>query len=499
MGKRSFRELASGSTGASKAIAPPSTTSTPSTAPDLAPNTSSVPSTIPAPSTTPAAKKTARMPSSVVLGMPASDPKAARSSAPLASSRSGEDARKKAKGKAQETVTSDHHGSEPRGDDGREPKRPRTDPPSPSVRVLQLVFDDDSAVARLFATMAFPNDPYTRVRPSSSRTMSRAGLRAEIEKYKHCADVYAKGELAAKIERNKYTEQLEKRDKELEKAFGDNKRLRVENDKLTKKLEAAEKDASNSLNCLTSRNAQVAELKTQVRKKRESLKMAKALIVDLHEQFAIAKAKFEELKGDPQDKLVFQIQREANLDFVKQLLGLFPDRKVPRLEDELASLTVDVEAHAADEEYFDKLMESLGECLDVVLPEFAKPTLPNRDASLEKLVADADVADVSGSHIFSENVGGLLQEKRIDSAGLLKNLMISEDGRMFFAAEDETEVTTVAAKSIEAEKTRTGEDAAEIEKTVVDVVGAKKADSKEVDLTTRDTSSETGKDEEARP
>ncbi|KFK22200.1 hypothetical protein AALP_AAs55975U000200 [Arabis alpina] len=484
MGKRSFRELASGSASASKAGAPPSptfvlrTTSTPSTTPGLAPNTTSVPST------TPAVKKTARMPSSVVLGMPASDPKVASSSIPLASSRSREDARKKAKGKAQETVTSDRRGSKPRGDDGRELKRPRTDPPSPSVRVLQSVFDDDSAAAHLFATMAFPDYPYTRFRASSSGTMSRAGLR---------------GELAAKTERKKYAEQLEKRDKELAKALGDNKRLRVENDKLTKKLEAAEKDAINSLNYLTSRNAQVAELKTQVGKKRESLKTAKALIVDLHEQFPIAKAKFEELKDDPQDKLVFQIQTEANLDFVKQLLELFPDRKVPRLEDELASLTADVEAHAGDKEYFDKLMESLRECLEVVLPEFAKPTLQNRDVSLEKLSADAGVADVSGSQMFSENAGGLLKEMRIDSAGLLKNLMISEDGRMSFASEDEAEVTTVAAESIGAGKTKTGEVVADIEETVPDVVGAEKAASKEAELTTLDSSSEAGKDKEARP
>ncbi|KFK28855.1 hypothetical protein AALP_AA7G057200 [Arabis alpina] len=366
MGKRSFRELASGSACASKAIAPPSTTSvprttaTPSSAPDLAHNTTSVPSTTPAPSTTSSAKKPARMPSSIVLGMPASDPK---------------------------------------------------------------------------AFLAFVN---------------RVGheLEAEIEKQKHRADAYAKGELAAKTERNKYAELLENRDKELEKALGDNKRLR-------------------------------------------------ALIVDLHEQFAIAKAKFEELKGDPQDKLVFQIQREANLDFVKQLLGLFPDRKVPRLEDELASLIADVDAHAGDEEYFDKLMESLGECLDVVLPEFAKPTLPNRDMSLEKLAADAGVANVSGSHM--ESARGLLQEMRIDSVGLLKNLMISEDGRMSFAGEDETEVTMVAAEGIEVEKTKTGEDAVETETTVPDVVGAEKAASKEAELTTLVTSSEAGKDEEAHP
>ncbi|KFK41106.1 hypothetical protein AALP_AA2G086300 [Arabis alpina] len=326
--------------------------------------------------------------------------------------------------------------------------------------------------------MAFPDDPYTRVRASFSGTMSRAGLRflafvnrvgheleAEIEKYKHRADVYAKGELAAKTECNKYAEQLEKRDKELEKALGDNKRLRV------------------------------AELKTKVGKKRELLNKAKALIVDLHEQFAIAKAKFEELKGDPQDKLVFQIQREANLDLVKQLLGLLPNRKVPRLEDELASLTADVEAHAGDEKYFDKLMESLGECLDFVLPEFAKPPLPNRDMSLEKLAADAGVADVSGSHMFSESAGGLLQEMRIDSAGLLKNLMISEDGRMSFAGEDEAEVTTIAAEDIEAENTKT----VRIEKTVADVVGAETASSKKADLMTLTTSSEAGKDEEAHP
>ncbi|KFK24252.1 hypothetical protein AALP_AAs46578U000300 [Arabis alpina] len=439
MGKRSFRELASGSASASKAIAPPSTTSvpmttsTPSTAPDLAPNITSVPSTTPAPSTTSSAKKTARMPSSVVLGMPASDPKAARSSVPLASSRS------------EETVTCDRRGSEPQGDDGREPKRPRTDPPSPSVRFSQLVFDDAAAAARLFATMVFSDDPYTRVRASSSETMSRAGLKflafvkrvghelkAEIEKQKRRANDYAKGELAAKTERNKYAEQLEKKNKELERALEDNKRLSVENDKLTKKLETAEKNANNSLNCLMSRNAQ---------------------------QFAIAKAKFEVLKGDPQDNLVFHIQREANLDFVKQLLGLFPDRKVPRLEDELASLTADVEAHALDEEYFDKLMEILEECLDVVL----------------------------------------LEEMRIDSAGLLKNLMISEDGRMSFAGEDEADVATIAAEDIEAEKTMTGGGAAEMEKTVADDDGAEKAVSERAGLTTLVTSSEASKEEEAHP
>ncbi|KFK29355.1 hypothetical protein AALP_AA7G123400 [Arabis alpina] len=471
MGKRSFKELASGSVGASKAPAPPSTssvpktTSTPSTAPGLAPNTTTVPSTTPRPSTAPATKKSVCTPSSIVLGMPASDPKAARSSVPLVSSRSGDDARKKAKGKPQDTASADRRGSG-----------------------LESVFDDDSAAARLFATLAFPDDPNTRVRASFPGTMSRAGLRflafvnrvgheleAEIEKHKLRVDAYAKGELAAKTEHNKYAEQLEKRDKELEKALGDNKRLRMENDKLTKKLEAAEKDASNSLSCLTSRNTQVAELKKRVGKKREALKTPKALIVDLHEKFAIAKAKFEELKGNAQDRLVFQIQREANLDFVKQLLGLFPDRKVPKLEDELMSLIADVEAHTGDEEYFDKLMENLGECFDVVLPEFAKPPLPIQDVSLEKLAADAGVADVSGSHMFSESAGGLLQEMRIDSAGLLKDLMISEDGRMSFAGEDEAEETTIAAADTQAEKTKT----VGTEKTAADVDGAEKAASNE--------------------
>ncbi|KFK32419.1 hypothetical protein AALP_AA6G239600 [Arabis alpina] len=451
------------------------------------------------------------MPPSIVLGMLASAPKAARSFVPLASSRSREDARKKAKGKAHETMTSDRRGGEPRGDDEREPKRPRTDPPSPSVRVLQLVFDDDAAVARLFATIVFPDDPYTRVRASSSGTMSRAGVKflafvncvghefeAEIEKQKLCADDYAKGELAAKAERNKYADQLDKRNKELERALGDNKRLRVENEKLAKRLETAKKDVSNSLDCLTKCNEQVGELKKHVGQKRELLKTVKALIVDLHEKFAIAKAKFVELNGDPQDKMVFQIQREANLDFVKQLLGLFPDRKVPRLEDELASLTVDVEANVGDEEYFVKLMESLRECLDVVLPEFAKPTLPNQDVFLEKLAGEAGVVDVLGSIMSLENASGLLQ-MRIDSAGLLKNLMISKDGRMSFAGEDEAEVTTVAAEDIEAEKTWIGRDAAEIEKIVAEDDGAEKAVLEKAGLTNPVTSSEAAKGEEAHP
>ncbi|KFK29380.1 hypothetical protein AALP_AA7G126000 [Arabis alpina] len=442
----SERHLASGSAGAYEAVPPPSTTSmpktipTPSTAPALAPNTTYVPSTTPAPSTASTAKKTARMPPSIVLGMPASDSRAVRSSVLLASSRSGEDARKKS------------------------------------------VFDDDAADARLFATMAFPDDPYTRVRASSSRTMSRARLKflafvkrvgheleVEIEKQKLCANDYAKGELAAKTKRNKYVEQLEKKNKELERTLGDNKRLRVENEKLAKKLETAKKDASNSLDCLTRRNEQVSELRMQVGQKRQLLKTAKALIVDLHEKFAIAKAKFVELKGDPQDKMVFQIQREANLDFVKQLLGLFPDRKVSRLDDELASLTADVEANVGDEEYFDNFMESLGECLDVVLPELA---------------GEAGVVDASGPIMSLENAGGLLQI-RIDSAGLLKNLMISEDGCMSFAGDDKAEVTTIAAEDIEAKKTRIGGDAAEIEKTVADNDGAEKAISEKARLTTR--------------
>ncbi|KFK22401.1 hypothetical protein AALP_AAs73563U000100 [Arabis alpina] len=414
MGKRTFRELASGSAGASTAIAPlsttsvPRTTSAPSTTPDLALNITSVPSPTPVPSTASVAKKTARMPSSVVLGMPASDPKAARSSVPLSSSCSEEGQRKAAR---------DHN----------------------------LVFDDDAAVAHLFATMVLPDDPYTRVRASSSGTMSRAGLKflvfvnrvgheleAEIEKQKRRADNYAKGDLAAKTERNKYAEQLEKKNKELERALGDNKRLRVENEKLAKKLETTKRDASNSLDCLTRRNEQVGELKKQVGQKRELRKTAKAVIVGLHEKFAIVKAKFVELNGDP---------------------------KVPRLEDELASLSADVEANVGDEEYFDKLMESLRECLDVVL----------------------------------------LEEMRIDSVGLLKNLMISEDGRMFFAGEDEAEVNTVAAEDMEAEKTRTGGDAAKIEKTGADDDGAEKAVLEMAGLTTLVTSSESAKDEEAHP
>ncbi|KFK27038.1 hypothetical protein AALP_AA8G326000 [Arabis alpina] len=303
--------------------------------------------------------------------------------------------------------------------------------------------------------MAFPDDPYTRVRASSSGTMSHVGLKflaivncvgheleAEIEKQKRRADEYAKGELAAKTERNKYAEQLDKRNKELEKALGDNKRLRVENEKLAKKLETAKQDASNSLIFLTRRNEQVDELK---------------------KQFAIAKSGFVELKGDLQDRMIFQVQRKVNLDFVKQLLGLFPDRKVLRLEDELAFLTADVEANVGDE-------ESLDECLN-----FAKTTLPNQDVPLEKLAAEAGVVDISGSIMSLENAGGLLQEMRIDSAGLLKNLMISKDGRMSFAGEDEAEVTTVAAGDVEAEKTRIDGDAAEIEKTIADDDGAETA------------------------
>ncbi|KFK23399.1 hypothetical protein AALP_AAs67300U000100 [Arabis alpina] len=423
--------------------------------------------------------------------MPASDPKAACPSVPLAVSHSGDDVRRKAKGKSQDVAGADHRGNEAQSADGREPKRPRTDPPSP-VKVSQSVFDDDSAAARLFATLAFPGDPCGPVQgSSSSSTMSRAGLRFlafvnrvcheledEAERHKLRADVCAKGESVAKAERNKYADKLERRNKELEKALGDNERLRAENEELSRKLEVAEKSASNSLNCLSDRNAQVRALKAKVGKKRTELKTAKVLIVDLYEQFVAARAKLEELKGVPQDRMVFQIQREANLDFVKQLMGLIPERKVPKLEDELASLTAD----AGDEEYFDKLMESLGECLDVVLPEFAKPSTRNQDVPLEKLAADAGIADVSGSHMLSESAGGLLQEMRIDSAGLLKDLMISEDGRMSFAGKDEVEETIVAVEHNLAQGTET----AGAEKIATGDEGTEKADSEKA-----------GEDEEA--
>ncbi|KFK24051.1 hypothetical protein AALP_AAs62710U000200 [Arabis alpina] len=473
MGKRSFRDLAAGSAGTSKASAPPRdssaprATSTPSAAHDLVPSASVVPNPTSS-NSAPLPKKSARVSSSLVLAMPASDPKAARPSDPLAVSRSGDDVRRKAKGKSQDVAGADHRGNESQSADGREPKRPRTDPSSP-IKVSQSVFDDDSTAARLFATLAFPDDPCGPVQgSSSSSTMSRAGLRFlafvnrvcyeledEAERHKLRADVCAKGESVAKAERNKYADRLERRNKELQKALSDNEGLRAENEELSRKLEVAEKSASNSLNCLSDRNAQVTALKAKVGKKRTELKTAKVLIVDLYEQFAAARAKLEELKGVPQDRMVFQIQRKANLDFVKQLMGLIPEREVPKLEDELASLTADVEAHAGDEEYFDKLMESLGECLDVVLPEFAKPSTRNQDVPLEKLAADAGIADVSGSHMLSESAGGLLQEMRIDSAGLLKDLMISEDGRMSFAGEDEVEETTVAVEHNLAEGTET--------------------------------------------
>ncbi|KFK40828.1 hypothetical protein AALP_AA2G046700 [Arabis alpina] len=328
--KRSFRELASGSACASEPIAPPITTSVaprtapaPSTAPALAPSTISMPSSTPAPSTAPAlapsttstVKSVVRMPPSVVLGMPASDSRVSRSSIPLPACRSREDARKKAKGNAHETATSDHRRSEPLGDDERESKRTRTDLASPTVRVSQPIFDDDAAVARLFATvfLAFVN---------------RVGheLEAEIKKQRRRADNHANGKLATRTERNKFAELLDKRNKELEKALGYSARLRCKNEKLTKELETAIQDASYLLTFLSRCKKQIDELKKQVEQKRKLLKIARALIVDLHEKFAIAKAKFAELKGDSQEKMIFQVQREANLDFVKQLLGLLLER-----------------------------------------------------------------------------------------------------------------------------------------------------------------------------
>ncbi|KFK26843.1 hypothetical protein AALP_AA8G300900 [Arabis alpina] len=144
---------------------------------------------------------------------------------------------------------SDKRRNEPLGDDERDSKRTRTDLASPPILVSKSVFDDDAAAARLFATvfLAYVN---------------RVGheLEAEIEKQRRRADNHAKGELIPRAERDKYIEQLEKRNKELESALGDNAKLRAKMEKLAKELETVQTDASNSKIFLKKRNAPVDEL-----------------------------------------------------------------------------------------------------------------------------------------------------------------------------------------------------------------------------------------------
>ncbi|KFK34033.1 hypothetical protein AALP_AA5G093300 [Arabis alpina] len=125
----------------------------------------------------------------------------------------------------------------------------------------------------------------------------------------------------------------------------------------------------------------------------EKLRKADKHIQSLERKFTRAKDKFNELQGDPRSNMVYQVQRVANLDFVRLLLGLLDGQEPPKLEDELTFLTADVAEHAGDEERFEQLMKSLHGLLHVLDPKVKAPAVVTHDRTYE---ASIGVADPSG-------------------------------------------------------------------------------------------------------
>ncbi|KFK24532.1 hypothetical protein AALP_AAs73658U000300, partial [Arabis alpina] len=111
----------------------------------------------------------------------------------------------------------------------------------------------------------------------------------------------------------------------------------------------------------------------------------------------LTKRSGELVAGDPWGNMVYQVQRVANLDFARLLLGLTDGQEPPRLEDELTFLTADVAEHAGDEERFERLMTNLHGLLHVLDPRGKAPITAVQDRTLETYAASVGVADPSGS------------------------------------------------------------------------------------------------------
>ncbi|KFK25671.1 hypothetical protein AALP_AA8G144400 [Arabis alpina] len=113
--------------------------------------------------------------------------------------------------------------------------------------------------------------------------------------------------------------------------------------------------------------------------------------------------------------MVYQVQRVANLDFVRLLLGLLNGHEPPKLEDELTFLTADVVEHAGDEEHFEQLMKNFHGLLHVLYPKVKAPAVVAHDRTHETYAASVGVVDPSGLLL-----GG---------AGSRKDAVVSVDGK----------------------------------------------------------------------
>ncbi|KFK23312.1 hypothetical protein AALP_AAs61390U000100, partial [Arabis alpina] len=168
------------------------------------------------------------------------------------------------------------------------------------------------------------------------------------------------------------------------------KALLTEAERSVTALATAEEREQCSAAILTKRSGELVAVT-------EKLRQADEHIQSLQKKFTRARNKFDELQGDPWGNMVYQVQRVANLDFARLLLGLTDGQEPPRLEDEFTFLTADVAEHAGDEERFERLMKNLHGLLHVLDPRAKAPIAAVQDRTLETYAASVGVADPSGS------------------------------------------------------------------------------------------------------
>ncbi|KFK43546.1 hypothetical protein AALP_AA1G140800 [Arabis alpina] len=414
--------------------APPSvtpTTATPSVTPTTAPTSakptaasaSTEPTTVPhsEPRDTSARKTTtadkgSRLPSSTRIEIVAALPALP---APLPSDY---DAKKAAKGKGH--AGDDRKRSSDRDDVidvDREPKRARARSASPPRLVSNSVFESKASARSLFSTLVFHDDDLAPINTKSSGDMMRQGLNflALVNKVGHeleskiedlnekledetrrteTARSAAAGFLAERTEAwasiDKKNAELDGKSREIVQLRAVEKKsakaLLTEAERSVTALAAAEEREQCSAAILTTHSGELVTVT-------EKLRQANEHIQSLQRKFTHARDRFDELQGDPRGNMVYQVQRVANLDFARLLLGLLDGQEPPKLEDELIFLTADVAEHAGDEERFERLMKSLHGLLHVLDLRVKAPIAAAHDRTLETYAASVGVADPSGS------------------------------------------------------------------------------------------------------
>ncbi|KFK26927.1 hypothetical protein AALP_AA8G311000 [Arabis alpina] len=383
---RSFRSLARRTTGNGKPPTP--TTATTSAAPTTVP-APAMPTTAPpsvTPTTAPASAKPTTVPASdrptTVSAsaeptiVPLSEPRdtsarkttsAAKGSRLPSSTRtaivavlpalpaplpSDYDAKKAAKGKGH--AGNDRKRSSDRDDVidvDREPKRAWARSASPSRRVSSSVFESKASARSLFSTLVFHDDDLAPINTKSSGDMMRQGLNflalvnkvgheleAEVEDLnKELEDEKRRTETARSAaagflaERAAAWTSIDKKNAELDDksreivqlkaaAKKSAKALLTEAERSVTALAAAEEREQCSAAILTKRGGELVAVT-------EKLRQANEHIQSLQRKFTRARDKFDELQGDPRGNMVYQVQRVANLDFARLLLGLLDDGK----------------------------------------------------------------------------------------------------------------------------------------------------------------------------